>query len=144
LIANADVDLILGEQFALRSQVYADDPGKGTKEPLPHLKRSSFPAAYFEEHNVRVYKSPEMTLVCGEIMLPLVNEALVIGQEVRPQSHTVIVLVLSSPIGRLSMPGEAGWIEGDACVPRGRKQRFISIRLPAAKAGLWQIYFPLW
>jgi hypothetical protein len=84
--------LILDELFALGPHIDSHNPRVRTEEPLPHLQRSSLATAYLEEYNVGIHKSPEMALVYGEIMLPLMNDALVIRQKVRPQGHIGFVL----------------------------------------------------
>jgi hypothetical protein len=133
LIADANVNLVLTELFALRPQVYPYDSGVRAQVSFPHLQGPALAATYLEENDVGIYEFGEMALVNGKVVLPLVNEALIIRQKIRPQAHAGMVLVLP-------FPGGKGWRRPSSGVVEARQEEenFISNRLSADQNGSYR------
>jgi|SRR5208283_651575 len=76
---DADFDLIFLVSLTFRHDIDSDNSGVRAKVSLPHLKRSAAAAAYFDERKGFINKIPEVTLINGKVMLPLVDQPRVIG-----------------------------------------------------------------
>lgn len=82
LVADADIDLILGKPPAFRIDIQADYSRMRAEEPLPHLQRAAFAAADFDKQDIAVYEFAEVALIGREVMLPLMDYSPVVGQEI--------------------------------------------------------------
>src|SRR5579871_5769147 len=85
------LDLIFLKFLTVGVYVYANDFRVRAKITLPHLQRAATPAADLHERYRSVYKSCEMPFVDREIVLPFVNDSLVVIQKLRPKVHRLIV-----------------------------------------------------
>src|SRR4051794_29678506 len=87
LVADADFDLVFGELATPRVHIDPDDAGMRAEKAFPHLERTALATADLDQHRVPIGEAREVLLVDREVMLPLVNDAAVVGEEVLPETH---------------------------------------------------------
>ena len=91
LSTNMDFDLIFGELLAFGIDVDTNDSSVWAKILLPHLQRTTQPAADFNEGDRLVDELIKMPLVNWEIVLPFMYQSLIVVEGIRPESHKVSV-----------------------------------------------------
>src|SRR6185312_2949281 len=87
LLADKHFDLVLFEFLAFRVDVDPYDSGMGAKIALPHLQRSAQSAADFDEGDRLVHELFEVAFINWEVVLPFMNDPLVVIEEIGPKSH---------------------------------------------------------
>src|SRR5207248_2558328 len=87
LRADVNFNLIFSKPFALSIDVDTDDSGIRPKVLIPHLQGAACSASDFDQRDRLVHKLFEMAFVNWKIVLPFVNQPLVVMENVRPKSH---------------------------------------------------------
>ena len=82
-----DLNLIFLKAFALRIDIDANNSRVWAEISLPHLQRPAAPTTDLDEGHGLVNEVFKVAFVNRKIMLPLVNNSLVVGKEVGPKSH---------------------------------------------------------
>jgi hypothetical protein len=83
LVADDDIDAVLGERRAARVDVDADDAGLAAEVVLPHLQRAAVVDAELDDGDRLAAVRREVAVVNVEVVQPLVDQAAAVGPEVR-------------------------------------------------------------
>src|SRR6516165_8662879 len=92
LRADADGNLILFESGARRLDIDADDPRMWPEKAFPELQRPALAATDLQNRDRVIHKMTHVSFVGGEVMLPLVDAAGGVGEEVGPEGHEILPL----------------------------------------------------
>jgi hypothetical protein len=93
LISNPDGNILSLESLTARIDVNPDDRGHRTKISPPHAQRASLEDSNFKDRRSLVAPLTEISLINGEVMMPLEHRVLLVQAEVLPQIHDVFPLV---------------------------------------------------